>query len=233
MFKQKLLQQEQGFTLVEVLVSIIIVTIFVAVSMQAMVIAAVFKVRAKQYSEATTWIQEDMENVKYRAAQVNYTTLKTDAGTASNVLQVSSIIGFAVGDTLIVGTDTTNNVISSIDESALTLRINPALGGTTTQTAGVAVISNNQCRAGSSSAGFANSLKQKLPAVPSSTDNSSTPNSGIKTIAGKSFTLTRTFNIKDVTPEVLELTYNVTPSSGSAVATIYIEVIPNVALLCS
>lgn len=69
MFKPKLPQQEQGFTLVEVLVAILITTLFVAVSMQAMVLAAVFKTRAQQYAEATTWIQEDLENVKYRASR--------------------------------------------------------------------------------------------------------------------------------------------------------------------
>lgn len=69
MFKPKLPQQEQGFTLVEVLVAILITTLFVAVSMQAMVLAAVFKTRAQQYAEATTWIQEDLENVKYQASR--------------------------------------------------------------------------------------------------------------------------------------------------------------------
>lgn len=69
MFKPKLPQQEQGFTLVEVLVAILITTLFVAVSMQAMVLAAVFKARAQESAEATTWIQEDLENVKYQASR--------------------------------------------------------------------------------------------------------------------------------------------------------------------
>lgn len=69
MFKPKLPQQEQGFTLVEVLVAILITTLFVAVSMQAMVLAAVFKSRAQEFAQATTWIQEDLENVKYLASR--------------------------------------------------------------------------------------------------------------------------------------------------------------------
>lgn len=69
MFKPKLPQQEQGFTLVEVLVAILVTTIFVAVSMQAIVLAAVFKTRAQEYAEATTWIQQDLENVKYQASR--------------------------------------------------------------------------------------------------------------------------------------------------------------------
>lgn len=228
MFKQKLLQQEQGFTLVEVLVSILIATVFISVSMQAMVIAAVFKARAKQHSEATTWIQEDLENVKYRAAQLNYATLTAAAGTTATQLQVSSVVGFAVGDTLTVGTDATNNVISSINAITSRLIINsgtPTLDSS--QSSGVVVISTNQCNptgVNPENRGFAKSLQDNLPPL---------TNSGTKTIVGKTFTLTRTTNVKNVAPyEVLEITYNVTPPTGSAVATIYTEMIPNVALLC-
>ncbi|WP_250125568.1 prepilin-type N-terminal cleavage/methylation domain-containing protein [Chroococcidiopsis sp. CCMEE 29] len=69
MFKPELPNQEQGFTLIEVLVAILIATIFVTVSLQMVVIAAVFKARAKQYSEATTWIQENLEFVRYQASE--------------------------------------------------------------------------------------------------------------------------------------------------------------------
>jgi len=85
MLKSKPPQQEHGFTLTEVLVSILITTIFVATAMQAMVIAAVMRVKAKQYAEATTWIQQDLESVKYRATegpspnQLPYDSTKCDA----------------------------------------------------------------------------------------------------------------------------------------------------------
>lgn len=59
----------RGFTLVEVLASILIATVFVATAMQAMVIATLFKARAQEYSEATTWIQEDLENVMLQASE--------------------------------------------------------------------------------------------------------------------------------------------------------------------
>lgn len=74
MFKLKTPQREQGFTLVEVLIAILITTLFVAVSMQAMVFAAVFKARAQQSAEATTWIQEDLEKVRFEASQYKDTT---------------------------------------------------------------------------------------------------------------------------------------------------------------
>lgn len=68
-FKCKPLQQDQGFTLVEVLVSILIATIFVATALQGMVIASLFKARAQEYTEATTWVQEDLESLRFSASQ--------------------------------------------------------------------------------------------------------------------------------------------------------------------
>lgn len=68
-FKSRLLQPEQGFTLTEVLVATLVVSGFIAASMQAVVLATAFKVRAKQYAEATTFIQENLEFVKLRASQ--------------------------------------------------------------------------------------------------------------------------------------------------------------------
>lgn len=121
MFKQKLPQQEQGFTLVEVLVSILIATVFVATAMQAMVVATLFKAKARQYAEATTWIQEDLESVKNRAAQLQNTSLTTAANAVDSVLNVDSAHGFAVGDSLKVGTDSTNNVIAGIGTNTITL----------------------------------------------------------------------------------------------------------------
>jgi Tfp pilus assembly protein PilV len=69
MLKKKPLKPEQGFTVIEALFAILIATIFVTVAMQMMAIAAIFKARAQQNAEATTWIQEDLENVKLQATE--------------------------------------------------------------------------------------------------------------------------------------------------------------------
>ncbi|NCJ07458.1 prepilin-type N-terminal cleavage/methylation domain-containing protein [Synechococcales cyanobacterium C] len=60
----------KGFTLVEVMVGILITVTFVGAAMQALVVASLFKVRAQEYSEATTWIQEDLELVRFEASQL-------------------------------------------------------------------------------------------------------------------------------------------------------------------
>jgi prepilin-type N-terminal cleavage/methylation domain-containing protein len=64
MLKLKFLKNNQGFTLLEVLVSILITTSFVLVAMQAMALAAYVRILAKEQSDATLLIQEDLENIR-------------------------------------------------------------------------------------------------------------------------------------------------------------------------
>lgn len=130
-FNKKLKLAEQGFTLVEVLVAIVIATIFIGVAMQMTVFAAIFKIKAQEYAEATTWIQEDLENqVKYEADRLqfqqttlaagNQTTLAAAASANSTTLSVVSASGFNAGDKLIIGTEI-NNTIASISGTTITL----------------------------------------------------------------------------------------------------------------
>lgn len=208
-FRPKLPQQEQGFTLVEVLVAILITSLFVAVAMQGTLLAAFFKVRARQLSEATTWIQADLENVKNQAAQVPYTSTFLTVNAAPNATQiiVASVNGLQVGDRLKVGTDSTNNVIQSINTITSTITLNANLG--TDQANGAAVMP--RCDADISTGGFANYLAQNLPSL---------SNGGTKTITGKVYALSRSFSIKNIDRfEVLELTYSVAPQDAHTTLT--------------
>lgn len=67
-----------GFTLVEVLVGLLVITGFISTAMQALVTATVFKVKGEELSEATTWIQEDLERVKFQANRLHYTVNDDD-----------------------------------------------------------------------------------------------------------------------------------------------------------
>ena len=58
----------QGFTLVEVLVGILLISAFLGTAMQAIVAATAFKIKAQELSEATVWIQQDQELVRYYAS---------------------------------------------------------------------------------------------------------------------------------------------------------------------
>lgn len=251
MFKPKLPQQEQGFALVEVLVAILITTLFVAISMQAMAIAAVFKARAQEFTEATTWIQEDIENVKYSAASLQNTSLVDETisdptplvpllhESTDTVLYVASVDGFEVTNTLKIGTDSSSNIISSIDTANKTITLTAALG--TIQPKGALVVSTKRCNLVRTT-GFADGLRDQ---VTGSNETGITNNvdigidvGGVKvkksTRTNKLFTMTRTTTIPDTSPyNVLQVNYVVRPSPvGRPVAEFYTEVIPNAAFQC-
>lgn len=62
---------EQGFSLAEVLVAVLITTLFTVTSLQAVTLAVLFKIRARVASEATTRIQQDIELIKAKATDPN------------------------------------------------------------------------------------------------------------------------------------------------------------------
>jgi prepilin-type N-terminal cleavage/methylation domain-containing protein len=64
-------KRSQGFTLVEVLVGIILVLLFLAISMQAFVTATAFKVKAQELSDADEWIQADLEIIRKNAESLH------------------------------------------------------------------------------------------------------------------------------------------------------------------
>jgi prepilin-type N-terminal cleavage/methylation domain-containing protein len=131
MLKLKLSNPEQGFTLIEVLAAILITTVFVATTMQMLAIAAVYKARAKQNSEAIALIQQDLESVKSRAAILKTTTLTATASPGDSTITVVSNStvtpnsNFVVGDKLRVGSDMLGYNITGI--SGNTITISPSL----------------------------------------------------------------------------------------------------------
>lgn len=71
-------KRNDGFTLVEVLVGLLVIVGFISTAMQALVTATVFKVKGQELSEATTWIQEDLEMVKFKANRLDYEVDSSD-----------------------------------------------------------------------------------------------------------------------------------------------------------
>lgn len=63
LIRAKKLSSQQGFTMLEVLVAILITTAFIATSLQLMVINAVYKVRGQIKAQALFWVQEDQEKI--------------------------------------------------------------------------------------------------------------------------------------------------------------------------
>ena len=71
---------KQGFSLIEVLVSTLLIVSFFAIAMQTLIAATAIKVKSEEISEATAWIQEDLEALRFEANRLdlsgsNYTPL--------------------------------------------------------------------------------------------------------------------------------------------------------------
>jgi hypothetical protein len=61
----------QGFILAEVLVAILLTLILTFISMGVVVMATAIKVRGDELSDATRWIQEDLEDIKIKANEID------------------------------------------------------------------------------------------------------------------------------------------------------------------
>lgn len=125
---------ERGFTLVEVLVAILLITFFISVTLQGMVVAAIMKSRAQEFTEAVGWIQEDLEQA--RANSANYYSLASTASQGSNTITLSNSTidaqDFSTGTRIRIGSDPTGYTVSSRSGATLTLSSNLA----STQNAG-------------------------------------------------------------------------------------------------
>lgn len=246
-FKKRLSSGEQGFTLVEVLVAILITTLFVSVAMQTMVIAAIFKAKAQEYAEATTWIQEDLEDVKYKAANLQFprTTLAANANTGASSISVSSanIDSFAANGTLKVGLDPTSYKITGVSGtgSTRTLAITPNLA--TDQSANAAVVATTMCNPTGATpriVGLADYLRDNIliaAGIATSSDNSNDFDSTKNFRTGKTFTRRRTTTLSaDFPHSLIQVKYEVSPGttfdSSKILARFDTEVIPNVAFQC-
>lgn len=79
-------QRSQGFTLAEVLASILVISLFTIAAMQAIVVAAFFQADARKFAEASHWIQDDLENIKivaYDLCQTKFAQRKLAASAQS------------------------------------------------------------------------------------------------------------------------------------------------------
>ncbi|MFM7577789.1 MAG: prepilin-type cleavage/methylation domain-containing protein, partial [Microcystaceae cyanobacterium] len=70
------------------------------------------------------------------------TTLTADATTTTQTLTVASVSGFATGDTVKVGSDSTNNTLVSVDPDTQTLTLGQDLGTSQPANSGVVLLKN-------------------------------------------------------------------------------------------
>lgn len=72
--KKTAYQTTKGFMLVEVLVGILLTLILTGIAMQVVVMATAVKVRGDEITDATIWIQQDLEDVRKKANLIDYVT---------------------------------------------------------------------------------------------------------------------------------------------------------------
>ncbi|NJM75168.1 MAG: type II secretion system protein [Acaryochloridaceae cyanobacterium RU_4_10] len=117
------LKTNQGFTMVEVVVGILLVLIFTMIAMQAMVMATAIRVRSQEVTEASRWIQKDLENLGTTANRLNYDSVNetypsssTLADHAARCIATTSSAGYAqlLQSSSSVGADTDLEKLSEI-----------------------------------------------------------------------------------------------------------------------
>ena len=74
---------DSGLSMLEVLVAMMVVFLTFMTSLNGLLYAAMFQVKADRQAKAVYWIQQDVENVKSAAA--NYTTPTTNGCTNSTI----------------------------------------------------------------------------------------------------------------------------------------------------
>jgi len=245
----------KGFTLAEVLASILVISLFTVAAMQAVVVAALFQSNARRFAEASNWIQDDLENIKivaYDLCQTRFAQRKL-AAPAQNTNTIT--LAFIQSDendydqamppeyrpggacpfsSVTDGFRVGDEIL--IGSDAGTNRITAISGDTITlantitsyRSAGTRVYA--RCRAGASEGGFAAYLQSLLPPLGSGSGNTST---GTRTFINDTFSMSRTATRLASAPfQTLELAYVVRDSNNNIVAQVTTEVVPNAFFRC-
>lgn len=116
--------RSQGFTLIEVMVSIILLTAFLSIGMTALATASLVKARANATTFAGNWIEEDLEQVRAQANLVTYTSSRcnpsgTNLGFAYALQQNLNSVAVARGGTYTMpGTDRTYTLDRTVTVSS-------------------------------------------------------------------------------------------------------------------
>jgi type II secretory pathway component PulJ len=249
MYKLKSSNSEQGLTLVEVLLAVVISTIFITVAMQMMAVAAIFKARAQQNAEATTWIQEDLETVRFEASQIglkNVESMKSSADATNPSQILISSHGLSDGDTVMfTGSGTIAGGLSKyqtyyvVNANTNTFKVANSSGGSaitlTSDSVGDLIsVATTKCTS-SATTGYADGLRDLInDPTNASLNRTSVPFTKTSSLTSQQFNLVRNTTPDSSDSKVLQVSYTVTPTSGgSSIASFYTEVIPDAALYCS
>ncbi|WP_353931320.1 prepilin-type N-terminal cleavage/methylation domain-containing protein [Okeanomitos corallinicola TIOX110] len=250
---------DSGFSLLEVLVSIIVVTFFTAAAMQMMVISATFKAKAKVYTTASNLIQEDLERIRNKASEYEFpqaivTTADVNglliANPNTRTIKLSSVENLTTSDE--VQFTGTPDVYKDFSINSIDNEITLALPGLETSVSNDTVLVNNTlCNAASESTGLAAKLRTKTVTDLISQTGFSYENVAYKAVSGyapytipkteKKIWVMREDTTVNASPyDVLKINYLVVPDNNGNpdnnpdrfIAEVSSEVIPNASYQC-
>ncbi|BCX11751.1 MAG: prepilin-type N-terminal cleavage/methylation domain-containing protein [Thermosynechococcus sp.] len=249
-------QRCQGFTLAEVLASILIVSLFTLAAMQAIVVAAFFQANARKFAEASNWIQDDLENIKivaYDLCQAKFVQRKLATAANDNATTLTLALiqpgesdydqamppeyrseGACAVSSPTDGLRVGDRILIGSDSG--TRKITAIAGDTITVTpavqgyrgAGTRVYARCRIQPNETDGidGGFAAYLQTLLPLLNSSNNS-------RPILNDTFTLTRTPTIRPQAPfQTLELAYSVRDSQNRTVAQLSTEVVPNAFFRC-
>ena len=128
--KPKRETSDRGFTLIEVIVAMVILSIFIVASLSALVTGLNLKLKAKLNNEATLLIQQDLELVRYVAVSANNPTVGSTlptASIASSVITVVLPIVLADGKNTLFNSSANASLKAGTETLGYTLAAKPAL----------------------------------------------------------------------------------------------------------
>jgi prepilin-type N-terminal cleavage/methylation domain-containing protein len=107
----------KGFSLPEVLVGIMILTIFIAVAMQAMVSAVAMQVGTDKTTQSDDWIQADLESVRFLASRLPNEPSRWCGGTPGYAQLLQRELGNTTNQQTFQQTFTADGVSYSLNRS--------------------------------------------------------------------------------------------------------------------
>jgi type II secretory pathway pseudopilin PulG len=234
----------KGFTLIEALISILIASLYFILVLQATTIGASSRARALESTQALRWVEQDLENVKFQASTYQVTALTAPASIGSSSLNVSSVVGFSVGEQFrfVTSTDTTLYTISSISGSTITTTTTDVL--TADHSANETLAGTSRCTATTLDAGFADGLRDSLAGSNLTTPETISDLDAVKTktSTNKQFTVQRSLTLVNSAPyNLLQVSYAVEAPTGTPTPftddagnplPIFLEVVPDAAFYC-
>jgi prepilin-type N-terminal cleavage/methylation domain-containing protein len=246
----------KGFSLVEVLIAMLVAALFFIVVLQATTLGAYSKAQALETTQALSWIQQDVEDLRFKASNYLLTSLKSDAIKGDLSIDVASAEDFDYGSKsfrFVGSSDTTNDTTlytgsRAIADTTITLS-EPNGGLVAAHTQGELILIEpdkvaERCKATYRAEGLANSFRNSL-IKPYTSDDLNVPTAldfnKTKTSTNKQFRVQRNLTLIDSAPfNSLQISYTIYPPEGtpdpftdvSGNTQFVTEVIPDVAFYC-